>query len=258
MKRSLPFPRLSVSLFLMGLTTIINGQTIVFSEDFSGFTTGSHTLPSTSDVSATLDSRTQTPGWTGFKVYSAGGEIKIGTSTVTGWIETPSIDFTGYDAGLVLKFNISRWPGDATTVKILLNEDQLGDLLEPEDEYSTVSIPITAGITSGKIRFEAQSKRFFLDNVIIYTDEVTSVHGVQDTRHSVTIYPNPARDFITLGNIRGCDRIEILDTSGRIQRSIDPAGSDKMEVSLAGLPGSVYLVKFHFPGSYVSRTVIRY
>ncbi len=258
MKRSLLFSRYAVSIYLLSVSFIMNGQTLLLSEDFSGFTTGSHTSPSTSDVSGSLDSRTHTPGWAGFKVYSAGGEIKISTSEIAGWIETPQIDFSGYSTEIFLKFDISRWPGDATSVKILINGVQLGELIEPADEYKTVSIPIASGIASGKIRFESQAKRFYLDNLVIFTDEVTSVQVLQDTPVPVLIYPNPVRDIVTLSNIQGCVRFEILDAGGRIHKIIVPEGGDKIDLSLADLPSSVYFIKIFYRNGYISRKLVKY
>ncbi len=125
MKRSLLIRRSAVIFLLVTSGLILKGQQVVFSEDFSGFTTGTHTTPSTSDISGSLDSRTGIPGWTGSKVYSAGGEIKMGTSSLTGWIETPSVNLAQGD--LILKFDISCWPGDASTVQVYLNNHSHGE-----------------------------------------------------------------------------------------------------------------------------------
>ena len=258
MKKSLLLSRIAVSIYLLSVSFIMNGQTLLFSEDFSGFTTGSHSSPSTSDVSGSLDSRTKVTGWTGFKVYSAGGEIKLGTSEITGWIQTPEISFSGYDSEINLKFDISKWPGDATIVKVLLNDVQIGNLIEPADEYRTITIPISSGTASGRIRFESQAKRFYIDNLEINAGAVTSVHTRTDSRVPVTLYPNPVRDIVTISNIEGCIRIEILDAGGRIHKIIVPEGADKTDLSLADLPSSVYFVKIYYPNGYISKTFVRY
>ncbi|HQG63047.1 MAG TPA: T9SS type A sorting domain-containing protein [Bacteroidales bacterium] len=259
MKTSLLLSRLSVAIFLLSFTLNSSGQTVIFSEDFSGFTTGSHTSPSTSDISGSLDSRTHQPGWSGYKVYSAGGEIKTGTSTVPGWIETPSIDFSGHSSQLFLKFDISRWPDDECTVKILLNGDQIGDIISPEDEFKTIIMAIGQGITSGKIRFESQAKRYFLDNVIIEAGEVTAVQHIKTDHHlQISVFPNPSADIITVNNIGSFSRLDIISISGEICKVVVLSGEDKIEITTEGLRPGVYFVKVSGIAGSVTKKFIKY
>ena len=71
------------------VTDIVTGPCL--SEDFSGFTDGTHATPGSTDISVTLNSYTQEPGWSGLKVFSAGGEIKLGSSSAAGYIITPTL-----------------------------------------------------------------------------------------------------------------------------------------------------------------------
>ncbi|HZL76063.1 MAG TPA: hypothetical protein VFB97_00025 [Bacteroidales bacterium] len=68
MKKSLLLSRSAVSILLLIIGFILNGQTVIFYENFSGFTTGTHSSPATNDVSGVLDQRTQSPGWTGSRI----------------------------------------------------------------------------------------------------------------------------------------------------------------------------------------------
>lgn len=244
MKTSLLLSRLSVAILFLNFTLNSSGQTVIFSEDFSGFTTGSHTSPSTSDISGSLDSRTHQPGWSGYKVYSAGGEIKTGTSTVPGWIETPSIDFSGHSLQVFLKFDISGWPDDECTVKILINGEQMGDVISPGDEFKTIIMTIDRDITSGKIRFESQDKRYFLDNVIIEAGEVTSVEDIRTDLHpQIRIFPNPSADVITVSNIGSFSRLEIISLNGEICKKFNLPGGDKIEIPTEGLRAGEYFIR---------------
>jgi len=219
MKTSLLLSRLSVAIFLLSFTLNSSGQTVIFSEDFSGFTTGSHTSPSTSDISGSLDSRTHQPGWSGYKVYSAAGEIKTGTSTVPGWIETPSI----------------------------------------EDEFKTIIMAIGQGITSGKIRFESQAKRYFLDNVIIEAGEVTAVQHIKTDHHlQISVFPNPSADIITVNNIGSFSRLDIISISGEICKVVVLSREDKIEITTEGLRPGVYFVKVSGIAGSVTKKFIKY
>jgi hypothetical protein len=244
MKKSLLFKSFAISLFLLFSCLVNYGQIVIFSENFSGFTSGTHTTPSTSDVSGNLDAKTQIPGWSGSKIYSAGGEIKLGTSELTGWIETPLITFSGYEGELTLKFDICRWTGDATNVQVLLNDTQLGNSIIPSDEYKSVEIPVTQGVSSGKIRFEALSKRFFIDNVAIVCQGLTYSDNVLPESDKVVIFPNPAHDLVVILNAGEYEILEIADISGRIYKSIRITDRGRIELSLADLPSGNYFLRF--------------
>lgn len=71
----------------------IGEENMILSEDFSKFTKGDATTPSNSDISAQLDANMQTTGWSGSKVYHAGGMCKLGLSITAGYLATPDMTF---------------------------------------------------------------------------------------------------------------------------------------------------------------------
>jgi len=241
MKRSLLIRRSAVIFFLVTSGFILKGQHVVFSEDFSGFTTGTHTTPSTSDISGSLDSRTGIPGWTGSKVYSAGGEIKMGTSSLTGWIETPSVNLAQGD--LMLKFDISCWPGDASTVQVYLNGTAMGNVISPTDNFQRMTIAVPGGSASGKFKFEGLTKRFFLDNISIEKGNLSSVSLPDQSIRKLLIWPNPASDLVRIENDGLSGRIEITDLSGRVIQLIESSGRNIDEISLEGFSSGIYLIR---------------
>jgi hypothetical protein len=244
MKKSLLFSRSFASMLFVLINSVLNGQIVVFSEDFSGFTTGTHIAPSTVDLSANLDSKTLLPGWKGSKVYSAGGEIKLGTSEITGWIETPSIDFSGFTGPLLLRFSMSCWTGDAASVQVTLNGSPLGPAIVPTDDFKVIEIQISDGILSGKIKFESLSKRFFLDNVVVLAPNTTSAWINGSDPAGIIIYPNPVEDFMTICNAENFRRIEISDISGRVHKTMEISFSKKSELLVNDLPTGIYFVRF--------------
>ncbi len=137
-------------------------------EDFSGFTGGTHASPG-SDVSGTLDSYTQTTGWTGLKVFQAGGEIKLGSSSVDGYIITPTIDLS---AGGTLEFDYAKWSTDDPMVQIFHASDgvnfvQVGTGISTTIGFQSHSLEITDGTASSKIKIGG-TERIYLDNIEIY------------------------------------------------------------------------------------------
>jgi len=247
MKISLYFQRSSVLVLLLCYFINTSGQTVIFSEDFSGFINGTHASPSTSDASGSLDTKTQIPGWSGYKIYSAAGEIKIGIEDVTGWIETPLITFSGGEGNLILKFDICRWTGDATIVRVLLDGTQIGSTLTPGDAFQNVEIPITPGISSGKIRFEGVAKRFFLDNVQIVRHYLTSAGIFLKEREEIEIFPNPAADIVTIKNCGGFEILEVLNSSGKICLTKNTGHNDRIELHLNGLDPGIYFIRLSSP-----------
>ena len=104
---------ITLCVILLGFTTL-QGQTIVFQEDFSGF---SDSLPN-NDIASTLDNHTALTGWTGSRVYDFKGKVKMGTSSALGWIQTPSIDLSNDNGLFTLSFDATAWHNDSTTIKV--------------------------------------------------------------------------------------------------------------------------------------------
>lgn len=243
MKKKLRFVALLIILSLAA-TASARGQSVLFSEDFSGFVTGSHTTPSTSDASSGLDSRMSVPGWTGSLIYSAGGEVKIGTSSTTGWIETPAIDLSASGGNFTIKFDIARWVGDATTVQVLFNDSERGDVLVPTDEFRTITIKCTGEASSGKVKIKGLTKRFYLDNFAIVNDGIST--GLPELSESrIRVYPVPATDRITIEGAGNYETIEIIDINGRIVSVIQPSGQALSGVDISGIEDGVYFLRFN-------------
>lgn len=257
MKRSLHLLFLAVAIISLNYSQL-HGQSLVFSEDFSGFTTGTHSSPSTYDQSESLDTKTSESGWTGYKVYSAGGEIKIGTAGVNGWIKTPLVDLTGLSGTAILRFDIARWPDDATIVQVYLNESPLGDPLEPTDEFQTVELSLADAGLSCCIKFESLSKRFYLDNIQISDENVTYITNYDQSQTRIIIYPNPVSDLICFENTTGYNKLYIYNITGRLIRTYQTGNRDNLRIRLSGIPCGTYIIRFTgFQKVFTSR-IIKY
>lgn len=104
-------------------TKTTGGTSTPLSENFNLFSAGTaNSGANSTDVSASLNTYTQTTGWTGSKVYQAGGTAKMGSSSALGYIVTPQIDLSNNSGNFNLSFNAVAWSGDATELKIYLND----------------------------------------------------------------------------------------------------------------------------------------
>lgn len=150
------------------------GNTTILSENFdkfSGGATGSGA--SSTDISTSLDDYTQTVGWTGSKIYQAGGTAKVGTSSVQGYVVTPAIDLSANGGAFTLMFKSMAWSTDATDLSIYLNDVLVFTASGLDNSTYTLNdytVQLTGGTSSSKIKFEgkqAAKGRFFLDDLKI-------------------------------------------------------------------------------------------
>ena len=61
----------------------------ILTEDFMGC------IKSNTDVSATINEYTMSDGWSGERIFSEGGVLRIGASSAAGYLKTPVMDFAG-------------------------------------------------------------------------------------------------------------------------------------------------------------------
>lgn len=154
-------------------TKDISEEATLLSEDFINFKDGGPGSQADSrDISGALDSLTLVPGWSGYKVYQAGETAKIGTSSVLGYLTTPALDL--YLGEITLSFKAMAWSGDATDLKIYLDDilayTQTGLNNDATYTLNSYFTTLTDGNTNSKIKFEgkqASNGRFFLDDVVV-------------------------------------------------------------------------------------------
>ena len=151
------------------------GSQNVLTENFNGFAAGTIATPNGTDVGPTLDTYTQTSGWTGSKVYQAAGTAKMGTSSVLGSLTTPVLDLSANSGAFKISFKAMAWSGDANSLKIYLNDVLLltpSIVLNNDATYtlSSFSVDLTGGTSTSKIKFEgnvASKGRFFIEDLVI-------------------------------------------------------------------------------------------
>lgn len=144
------------------------GGGLVLAEDFAGVT-----VSNANDISASLDTYTLIPGWTGAKIYPEMGWIKLGSSSAKGYITTPTLDLSGNGGVATLTFELAKYGTDATTVQVLHAPDgsnftQVGSDLTAPSSKTLQTIQINDGTANSKIQISAKGlskSRFYLDNI---------------------------------------------------------------------------------------------
>lgn len=185
---------LSVMFAIAGL----NAQTVVLSEDFSAITDSS-----SSTITNHLDQYTQMPGWAGDWVYPSTGKVKIGKSAEAGYLQTPALDLSANNGQFIVTFDAKAWPNDATSVIVDVNGVPYTVEGLSTSVFNTFSVPLSGGTTSTIIKFQgfqASHGRFFLDNVIVTSQELGPdteapfVASVNPSDNSLAVTFNEALD----------------------------------------------------------------
>ena len=157
---------LSVVFAFVGL----NAQTIVLSEDFSAIVdSNSYTITNS------LDEYTQMPGWTGDWVYPSYGKVKVGKSAEAGYIQTPALDLSANNGQFMVTLDAKAWNNDATSLIVAI--DGVPYTVEglSTTTFNTFSVPFSGGTSATVVKFQgfqASHGRFFLDNVVITSQEL--------------------------------------------------------------------------------------
>jgi hypothetical protein len=157
------FGALIVGFFLFGGSLQLNAQ--VLYESFALMTDST-----TTDISASLDSYTSTPGWTGSKVYQSTEKAKIGTSSAKGFITTPALNLAGNGGNFTIRFKARRWPNDQTQMKVFVNTTEYlvtGLNTTDMNEFTVIATGGTAATTIKFEAFQAAASRFFIDDIEI-------------------------------------------------------------------------------------------
>jgi hypothetical protein len=183
----------------------LNAQTVVLSEDFSAITDSSSYT-----ITNSLDQYTQVPGWTGDWVYPSTGKVKIGKSAEAGFLQTPALNLSANNGQFVVTFDAKAWPNDATSVIVAV--DGVPYTVEglSSSAFNTFSVPLSGGTASTVIKFQgfqASHGRFFLDNVVITSQELGPdtdapfVANVTPSENSLAVTFNEILDPSTAQNV---------------------------------------------------------
>ncbi len=157
----------------------------------------------------------------------------------------PPIDLSGNGGRFKVIMDICRWPGDATTVQLMVNGEVLGTNINPTDNFETFLISGEGGTINSKIKILAVTKRFFLDNFLVTTEGIpTYIPGMPETRTNIKIYPVPADNILHLSNILGVTKIEIINISGNVQRVLNTKCIDETQIDVESLDHGIYFIHF--------------
>ena len=187
--------------------------TNLLTEDFQSFLKDPD---GTNDISDKLDNYTQTPGWSGYKVYQGKTGVKIGTGSAVGYLTTPSLQSA---TGTVsIRYNALSYGSDNAPLVINILDGNVIvatktiETLDAQDGIVTFKdVPENFAVQFAN---KANKKRFYLSKADIYDGEValediaeagvkmfapanwTTIEDIQDTHNTVTaLTPNATYEY---------------------------------------------------------------
>lgn len=214
-------------------TVEIEGE-LVFAEYFDKVTEGSLENASTS-VIENLDEATELPGWTGSKVFPAGGAIKLGTGSAKGYITTPAINLSNNEGVFYVSFQTMAWKDDPTSILLIAGEDTVtveGLLNSPSytENMREFVYKFENGTEETKLTFAAIAKknRFFLDSIRVYQvlPEEPMFVGLPSSIELATIKGTPVSKEITVKGKLLSENVSLKSGSENITLSASELNKD--------------------------------
>lgn len=169
------------------------GIQTILSEDFSKVIKGSaNTNSGSTDIATKMNDYTLTSGWSGSKIYEAGGAIKLGSSSGLGTLSTPILNLATDNGTFTLSFDAMAWNSDSETLKIFLNNTlahTVTTLNNSSYTFAPFQLQLTGGTAISTLRFEgnkANKSRFFLDNIVISQGSPAVLNQINNSPFSTT------------------------------------------------------------------------
>ena len=106
------------------------------------------------------------------------------------------------------------------------------------DPDSTGNVQRISNHPEGVYSWESSS--YLVDGVELYADTNTAV--VEDDRPVISLYPNPASEYVRVQGTQSMRRIELLDLHGRVIKADKVTGREH-NIDVRVLPVGVYLVQ---------------
>ena len=136
----------------------------------------------TSDVGSSMNSFADNAGWTGTKVYKAPSGVKLGSSTAIGTLTSPSLNLSGSNGKVTVRFNANYYGTDASSVKLASgnNTEVTQELSSTAADYVVVLDCNDANAQTVTFSCPASKKRFYIYNVEVFSGDVAEALTAQD------------------------------------------------------------------------------
>ena len=147
-----------------------NAATLLLVENFNKFTAASST-----DISSSLNSWMENPGWTGSKLYREVGGIRLGSSKEIGVLTSPAIDLSDCGGKVTVKITASPYKTDNNpNLKITCGSSS--ETIAVSEANTDFTVVLDAPTQAGqKIEFATikNGKRVIINHIEIHNGDVS-------------------------------------------------------------------------------------
>ena len=148
------------------------------------------------DVSNNLDNYLDNPGWTGSKLYTAAGGLRLGTGSNLGTLTSPALDLTGNNK-VSAKIKAQAYNNDTNCGLKISCGNASETITIPNNSVSEYTVVLDCTTTDQNVKFETTTngKRVVITEVELYTGDVTKpakdmgetiFTGITDIKYAVT------------------------------------------------------------------------
>ncbi|MBQ3960831.1 MAG: hypothetical protein II683_03475, partial [Muribaculaceae bacterium] len=126
------------------------------------------------DIGSMLNNYLDNAGWTGNKVYTAVGGVRLGTGSATGYITSPALNLTA-DNKVSVKFKALTLNTDTNCDLKISCGDATETITVPDNNEAEYTVVLDCTPTDKNVQFEtvASSKRVIVTEVEFYSGDVT-------------------------------------------------------------------------------------
>lgn len=177
---------------------------------------------------------------------------------------TPIAPFPAYERGAASTFTLE----ERGFVCLGNNGGLLGDLIEYNPKTDSWTLRAAYGgserksaiaFTIGEKAFVGTGKGYSGKKASFYEYAPCDYAGIEALETSLSIYPNPVRDVLTIsGLVQKIERIEVLNTLGKIEMQLNCESSTMQSFHLDQLQTGHYILRFiSTDGQVFSRKIIK-
>lgn len=224
-------------------------QTTLFSENFNNVTTtavadANGNTAATRDIGTALvlDSAIVTnPGWVGSKVYVSNGKLKLGTSSVMGFLTTAPINLSGsftVTADLASWNNTGNVADTGSSIDVQVDGVVVATLAYTTTMATYTTPVITAKTATSKITFTAKvgKNRFYIDNILVASATLSGTSSPKSDVLSVSL----AGKTLSVKDVADGS---ILDIYSAVGAKVQSAHLINGAVQLNNLSKGLYIVR---------------
>lgn len=148
-------------------------EPLAITENFDLLTSGSYAQPTNYDVSGQLDKYMHAAGWTGYKVYSAGGMLRVGSLAFIGNLATPALNLEQAPTFYVAA-KVRAAAGKTATFEVqsVNGEDTQSSSFTVDENEQPIIVPFNNGRQGTQVRIQGIEERVYVDDMRVVRVDV--------------------------------------------------------------------------------------